>query len=324
MTPENDAPVQAASAVTDGQQDKRNHIIERAIIMFNQLGYDRVRVSDITDSLSMGKGTFYLYFRNKKDLLLRCFDHVGEFIQELESLPQIQQGDFFDKVGPRVENIGLYDWFPGLVNLLRTAELSPDLEIKAKAREAYEALAGPMKHDLRAAIEAGSARDVDPDLAVYGFIGMAENLWFRARFDDRFPSKQVIQFMTESTKRLLSSGECGVGSDEPGLDRAVHLVCADGTQFDLDHVHYNGKEELPGFVGQAAIDISPGGMSRFVIDQAGDDCLATLVTIEGDQVAVRTRGSVVVSGETTMGTVRVAMRDVASLTPLVRQTSDDG
>jgi hypothetical protein len=89
-------------------------------------------------------------------------------------------------------------------------------------------------------------------------------------------------------------------------------------------VHYNGKEELPGFVGQAAIDISPGGMSRFVIDQAGDDCLATLVTIEGDQVAVRTRGSVVVSGETTMGTVRVAMRDVASLTPLVRQTSDDG
>lgn len=324
MTPENEAPVQAVPAVTEGQQDKRNRIIERAIIMFNQLGYDRVRVSDITDSLNIGKGTFYLYFRNKKDLLLGCFDHVGEFIQELESLPQIQQGDFFDKVGPRVENIGLYDWFPGLVNLLRTAELSPDLEIKAKAREAYEALAGPMKHDLRTAIEAGSARDIDPDLAVYGFIGMAENLWFRSRFDDRFPSKRVIEFMTESTKRFLSSGACDVESDELGLDHAVHLVCADGTQFNLDHVRYNDREELAGFVGQAAIDINPSGMSRFVIDQAGDDCLATLATIEGEQVPIRVEGSMIISGKTAMGTVRVAMRDVASLAPLVRQTADKG
>jgi hypothetical protein len=210
-----------------------------------------------------------------------------------------------------------------LVNLLRAAELSPDLEVKAKAREAYEALAGPMKHDLRAAIEAGTAREVDPDLAVYGFIGMAENLWFRSRFDDRFPPRCVIEFMAESTERMLSSGVCGVEADHPGLDRTVHLVCADGTQFDLDHVRYNDKKALAGFLGQAEIDINPSSMSRLVIDEAGDDCLATLVSVDGDKMALRLDGSVVISGDAVMGTVRVAMRDVASLAPLVPQTVDD-
>lgn len=280
--------------------------------MFNELGYDRVRVSDITDSLNMGKGTFYLYFRNKKDLLLRCFDHVGEFIDELESLPEIQQGDFFTKVGPRVETIGHYEWFPGLVNLLRAAELSPDIEVKAKAREAYEALAGPMKIDLRTAIEAGTARDADIDLAVYGFIGMAENLWFRSRFDDRYPAQQVIEFMVDATKRsLTASGGCA-----PAVGRLLRVACTDGTQFDLGLPRYDGKETLTAYLGQAEIDVNPSDISRLVIDQAGDDCVATLTTRKGEQAPLRLNGSTVISGDTAIGTARVALRDVASLTPL--------
>lgn len=299
------------AAPSDSQQDKRNRIIERAIIMFNELGYDRVRVSDITDSLNMGKGTFYLYFRNKKDLLLRCFDHVGEFIDELESLPKIQQGDFFTKVGPRVETIGHYEWFPGLVNLLRAAELSPDIEVKAKAREAYESLAGPMKSDLRTAIEAGTARDADIDLAVYGFIGMAENLWFRSRFDDRYPAKQVIEFMVDATKRsLTASGGCA-----PAVGR-LRVACADGTQFDLDRPRYDEQETLTAYLGQAEIDVNPSDMSRLVIDTPGDDCAATLTTLKGEQVPLRLSGSTVISGNTAIGAARVALRDVASLSSL--------
>lgn len=57
-----------------------------------------------------------------------------------------------------------------------------------------------LRRDLEAAIEAGDARSVDPDLAAYGFIGMAENLWFRSRLDHRYSPEQIIRFMTEETR----------------------------------------------------------------------------------------------------------------------------
>jgi AcrR family transcriptional regulator len=327
MTSDSDADFTspAITAAADGQQDKRNRIIERAIIMFNQFGYDRVRISDITDSLNIGKGTFYLYFKNKKDLLLKCFDRLGEFIQELESLPDIQQGDFFSKVGPRVESIGHFDWFRGLVNLLRAAELSPDWEIKAKAREAYESIARPLKRDLLTAMKEGRVRDVDPDLAVYGFIGMAENVWFRSRLDSKYTPEAVIAYMVDATEASLAAGRERAGAEaQSTLVTTVHLICTDGAAFDLDHVRYDGAVTLRGVVGQAQIDIDPSKIANLEITNAGGDCAADLNAVDGTTMQLRVAGDLVVSGRTSMGTVCVAMRDISTLAPVESSTTDPG
>ena len=64
-------------------RDKRDRIIEAAIMVFHEHGYERARISDITDSLGIGKGTLYLYFRSKKDLLLQCLGYPDEVIGDL-------------------------------------------------------------------------------------------------------------------------------------------------------------------------------------------------------------------------------------------------
>ena len=56
-------------------RDKRERIIEAAIMVFHEHGYERARISDITDSLGIGKGTLYLYFHSKKNLLLQCLGY---------------------------------------------------------------------------------------------------------------------------------------------------------------------------------------------------------------------------------------------------------
>ena len=305
---------QAVPPPGNGQQDKRDRIIEQAIIMFNGVGYDRVRVSDITDSLNMGKGTFYLYFRNKKDLLLGCFDHVGELIQELESLPAIREGDFFAKTRPRVESIHDREWFPGLINLLRTAELSPDAEVKAKAREAYEMIASPLKRDLETAIETGRARDVDADLAAYGFIGLAENLSFRSRLDDRYSPEEVVSFMVDSVTRWLSSGVSPGDQPQEVPEKPVCLTGRDGTQFNLEHVRYSNGTRLTAALGQAQIDINPAAVSSLTILESGDECVAHVKMADGTEVQVHIDGSIVISGDAIIGSVRIAMRDLSSLT----------
>ncbi len=303
----------AAAPAGDELKDKRDRIIERAVIMFNEVGYDRVRVGDITDSLNMGKGTFYLYFRNKKELLLTCFDHVTERIREFESLPKIREGDFFTRVGPRVEAVHLYDWWPGIINLLRAAELSPDVEVKTKAREAYEILTEPLRRDLEAAIQAGRARDVDAELAAYGFIGLAENLWFRSRLDDRYPPEQVVNFMVDAVTRWLASAASSEQGTSPGPDAPARVVSRDGTPFDLGVVRCNGKTQLTGALGPAQIDVELTRVSRLSVSEPGEECLVDLVAADGTEVRLRIDGSTVISGDASLGTVRIAMRDLASL-----------
>ena len=309
-------PAAELLAADDSQREQRDRIIERAIVMFNQMGYDRVRVIDITDSLNIGKGTFYLYFSDKKDLLLRCFDRVGALILELESLPAIREGDFFAKVGPRVQNIGQRKWFPGLVNLLRAAESSPDAEIKMKAREAYDCIAENLRRDFEMAVKEGHARDAAPDLVAYGFIGLAENLWFRSRLDRRYSPEQIVTFMVEETRRWLSAEPPAPGASKPA-ERTVVLVCRDRTQLRLANVRFDGGGTIPASLGHVQIDLVPARLTSLILDEAaeaGEERPAHLVAGDGSEFDVVVNGSVGVSGDTAVGAVRVAMRDLAGLT----------
>lgn len=301
-------PVYAAISTRDEQTEKRERIIERAIIMFNELGYDRVRVGDITESLNMGKGTFYLYFKNKRDLLLTCFEHIAERIQVFESLPKIQVGDFFSRIGPRTEMVQAYDWWPGLINLLRAAELSPDAEIKEKARQAYDSIAGPLRRDLEASVEAGRARDADSELAAYGFIGLAENLWFRSRLDNRYTQDQTVEFMVDAVTHWL-----GAEPTEEEQGTAARLVTRDEAQFDLTGIRWNGKTRLAGSLGLATIEVDLARVSRLDVALTDDECVVDLHTTEGTDVELRADGSVTLSGDAPLGTVFIALKDLSSL-----------
>ncbi len=58
---------------------------------FSQLGYSAARVDDIVELAGTSHGTFYLYFRNKEDLLHRlaieCGAEIGDLTRALNQLP---------------------------------------------------------------------------------------------------------------------------------------------------------------------------------------------------------------------------------------------
>ena len=52
-------------------------IVQAAIKVFSEKGYERSHVEDILKEANVCKGTFYRYFRSKKDLLERaCQDFL--------------------------------------------------------------------------------------------------------------------------------------------------------------------------------------------------------------------------------------------------------
>jgi AcrR family transcriptional regulator len=63
-------------------EDTRNHIIERAALIFNMHGYAGTTMSQLTRAIQMTKGAIYGNFRDKDEIALAAFDYNFNEISE--------------------------------------------------------------------------------------------------------------------------------------------------------------------------------------------------------------------------------------------------
>ncbi|MBT7608821.1 MAG: TetR/AcrR family transcriptional regulator [Bacteriovoracaceae bacterium] len=68
--------------MSDKTKIKKELIMNSALKHFNKTGYHITRIEDIIRGAGVGKGTFYLYFKNKEDVVLAILE---EFLCEIES-----------------------------------------------------------------------------------------------------------------------------------------------------------------------------------------------------------------------------------------------
>lgn len=62
----------------------RKKILDAALELFNENGFDDVRVSDITDKSKTSKGAFYTHFNSKYEIFLEKFKEIDEFYLAFE------------------------------------------------------------------------------------------------------------------------------------------------------------------------------------------------------------------------------------------------
>ena len=60
------------------KEDKKKKVLEKAIELFGEAGYLKTTVEEITNSLSISKGSFYTYFDSKESLLLGILNYLFE------------------------------------------------------------------------------------------------------------------------------------------------------------------------------------------------------------------------------------------------------
>lgn len=63
-------------------EDTRNHIIERAALIFNMHGYAGTTMSQLTRAIRMTKGAIYGNFKDKDEIALAAFDYNFNEISE--------------------------------------------------------------------------------------------------------------------------------------------------------------------------------------------------------------------------------------------------
>ncbi len=111
--------------ISKAPEERRQELVDAAMELFWQQGYEKTTVSDIVKQVGVAQGLFYYYFQSKHDIFMATIDqfievHVQEFAQLLReaSVTPISRmhnvvvalTDFLRKVdqaGLRVETDGL-------------------------------------------------------------------------------------------------------------------------------------------------------------------------------------------------------------------------
>lgn len=160
---------------TKPEPECREDFLDAALGLFLNKGYERTSVEEITRSAGVAKGTFYLYFRSKGDLLLALRDRFREQGRaRLEVLFADSERPFGEQVEALVdfafdfyrENRAVFDLvyrrFPG--------------ELAREKEEARVRYAEPVAGVIRRAVERGEADTAgsDPRLFAYLILGAIE------------------------------------------------------------------------------------------------------------------------------------------------------
>ncbi|MBI5444346.1 MAG: MerR family transcriptional regulator [Deltaproteobacteria bacterium] len=295
-------------------QEKRQQIIDKAIELFNQFGYAHVRVSDITESLQMGKGTFYLYFENKGQLLLECFKRLESLILTLERRQEIRgQDGFFGRNRPRFAGFNeQYGTFAGVMNLIRTASLSSDPVVSSSARDSYVSIIEPLKRDFEAAVREGKAEPMDAELAAYAMMGAADNLCYRGMVDDRYRKEEILEFFVPFLERLMRSDGSRPAPAQPSREASAGtLTDRTGVCTEVEGLRFGGRAHVPAKMGQGEVEVDFSRVTAFEVgDVAEAEIPLELTMLDGRQASVRVDGSLVISAETAVGPFRISIRDV--------------
>ena len=91
----------------------RNLLIQTTLQLVLEKGYESITIQDITDRADLGRGTFYIHFKDKEEVVWSAFQ---EIFQELEQEAHRQ----LDRNLPQVE-------YFGLLNIFRHADKNRDL-----------------------------------------------------------------------------------------------------------------------------------------------------------------------------------------------------
>jgi AcrR family transcriptional regulator len=151
---------------------RRREIIEAAFEVFATRGYTAAGIADIAERLGMGHGTFYRYFKNKRDILDQVVDYGVERIVaalELETPePAASLEEFRDqlrRIGERL--FSLFDSDPGLGQIVLLESTSIDEEMTQRVLGLIDTFGALAAGFLQSGINRGFLR-TDLDTASLG------------------------------------------------------------------------------------------------------------------------------------------------------------
>ncbi len=167
---------------------RRAQVLRHAKRIFARKGYHRTNVADIIARARIARGTFYLYFENKKDLFEELLEQVvTELTQRVQRLrPGPGEPDPVDQLRANLTRVLRYVLAEReLTDILLNHAAGFDRDLDEKIRDFYDRIAALIKRSLDLGIEMNLVRNSDTRAVSYAILGgIKEVVGMLSRSDD--------------------------------------------------------------------------------------------------------------------------------------------
>ncbi len=153
---------------------RRAQVLRHAKRIFARKGYHRTNVADIIARARIARGTFYLYFENKKDLFEELLEQVlGELTVRIQRIrPGPGEADPVDQLRANLTRVLRYVLAEReLTDILLHHATGFDHELDGKIRDFYDRIAALIKRSLDLGIEMNLVRNSDTRAVSYAILG---------------------------------------------------------------------------------------------------------------------------------------------------------
>lgn len=160
---------------TERGRQSRQRIVAAAERVFGRKGYFPASISDIARAAGVAQGTFYLYFASKREVFIEVLAGLAHVIR---AETRAALGDGRDRL--EEEQRGFAAFFalaserPHLYRIVRQAEFVEDA-----LHVYYESIVPGYVARLRAAMERGEIRRLDPETLAYCLLGIGDLVGMR-------------------------------------------------------------------------------------------------------------------------------------------------
>lgn len=188
------------------KEERRTAIMEAAAEIFSIKGYDATTVSEIVQKAGIAQGTFYLYFPSKEHVKLALHEAIIKEIIAESFIALEKEDDFVIKIEEAIK--AAFKVMKKNEKLITFAHLGTSAkECEAADMEMNKKLAGPLSEFLRAGIDSGVYKKLDPVITAYLLIGMIEKLAISALLWEE-PGKldDIVPLIIDFVKSALVKG----------------------------------------------------------------------------------------------------------------------
>ena len=189
---------------------RRQTLVDAARDLFAAKGYHATTVDDITRAAGVAKGTFYLYFNEKREVyhdvirgFMELIKDIGSSVGDTPTNPL----DFLTKAEQAAhELMTVFMENRELARLAYRESMGLDPKLAELIAGFYSDIAEVEARNIQVAMDLGIMRSVHPTLVAYAHIGMVERVLL-ALIDhpEQFPDQQrvvreMIQLAFEGVK----------------------------------------------------------------------------------------------------------------------------
>jgi AcrR family transcriptional regulator/predicted DNA-binding transcriptional regulator AlpA len=200
-------PAKDGQSRGDDREKGRQRIREVAMGVFQEKGYHQTRIQDITAAAEISTGTFYLNYKDKRELFMDVVDNFIEYQLPLFEEEIMKDPDVMQRVAARAKAFFYgYKLYSEMSYVLMGIVASREPWASDRVIALLRKLMEPMMNDIRVGIKKWKVREVDPELLTHALVGMAELLAFRLALDDKYSHEQVTSFMVDLVMNGIAKG----------------------------------------------------------------------------------------------------------------------